>query len=481
MMQWIRLVAGAAGVAALLAGCATVAPDESPMRAAVQPTRDDARALAVEVYTYAYPLVLTDVTREVMAARASAGAAGQTAVNTFVHQRGAPRPGASDMPSPDADTLTSVAWLDLSRGPVVLSVPDTQGRYYTLQLMDGWSNVFSALGKRTTGTQRGNYAIVGPDWTGALPAGVREIRSPTAMAWAAVHIQVDGKRDLPAVHRLQNGYRLTPLAAWPNGRRALPAVPTIPPAAVDLETPPVEQVAAMDAQAFFHRFAALLPANPPSAADEGMMQKVRALGIEPGAPYSTTVLEPETARALQDGATRALARIVTLARGGEGAASGAWLSRKDAGRYGTDYDRRAATAWLALGSSLGEDTMVFRANADASGQPLQGGHRYVIRFDKSALPPARAFWSLSLYDQAQDVVANPLNRYAIGSRDGLRRNRDGSIEIVVQQARPPRAQAANWLPAPDGPFNLMLRLYWPQPTALDGGWSPPSVRRIGAN
>ena len=159
-MQWIRLVAGAAGVAALLAGCAAVPPDESPIRAAVQPTRDDARVLAVEVYTYAYPLVLTDVTREVMAARASAGATGQTAVNTFVHQRGAPRPGASDMASPDADTLTSVAWLDLSRGPVVLSVPDTQGRYYTMQLLDGWSNVFSALGKRTTGTQRGDRKSV---------------------------------------------------------------------------------------------------------------------------------------------------------------------------------------------------------------------------------------------------------------------------------------------------------------------------------
>lgn len=471
MKSSIGRLAAAAAVALAVFGCAqqpTTPAAANPVAAPA--TREDFRALALEVYTYAYPLVLADVTRELMVSR--------TPANSFAHRRKLPDAAFTDLGSPDAGVLCSLAWLDLSKGPVILSVPDTRGRYYVLQMMDGWSNVFASLGKRTTGTQAGHYAIVPPDWSGALPAGVREIRAPTAMVWLAAQLQTRGAADLPAVHRLQNGFRLTPLAAWPSGRFALAPLPTLAPAPLDTAASPAEQVAAMDAQSFFSRFAALLAVNAPMPGDATMLQKIRALGIVAGQPFVTTVLEPDTARAIQEGATKALSRIADQARGGGAQAAGTWLARTDLGRYGNDYDRRAAAAWLGLGTGLAEDAMLFRAQTDAQGKALQGDGRYVIHFPKDALPPARAFWSLSLYDEAQQLVENPLRRHGLVSTDALRRNRDGSVDILVQRDPPPRARRGNWLPAPDGPFNVVLRLYWPQPSALDGSWNPPPVVRM---
>lgn len=476
MIQWTRRQAIAAmiaaGSAALLGGCANTAGEGwTPQTPTVQPSREDYRALALEVYTYAYPLVLTDVAREL----ASAGAP----ANTLLHRRTYPDPAFPDLGSPDPDALCSIAWLDLSKGPVVLSVPPTGGRFHTLDLMDGWTNVFAALGKRTAGNQRVNYAIVAPDWSGALPAGVREIRAPASSVWLHTQLVPTSKSDRAAATRLQSQYRLTPLVAWPQGQRALPPVPTLAPNKVDIGTGVAEQVAAMDAQAFFNRFASLLPQNPPATADQATDQKIQALGIRPGSPFSTTVLEPETARAIQEGATRALARIVAKARGTDAAASGLWLAGTDVGRYGTDYDRRAAAAWVGLGSGLAEDTLMFRTQTDARGRPLDGNQSYVVRFERGELPPSNSGWSLALYDAEQEMAPNPIRRYSLGSLDTLRRGRDGAIEIVIQHARPAAAaQRANWLPAPAGPFNLTLRLRGPKAEALDGGWKPPQVRPL---
>ncbi|MBY4897899.1 DUF1254 domain-containing protein [Cupriavidus sp. AU9028] len=461
----------AAGTVALLGGCATSAGEGwTPQTPTVQPSREDYRALALEVYTYAYPLVLTDVARELVAARAPA--------NTLLHRRAFPDPAFPDLGSPDPDALCSIAWLDLSKGPVVLSVPPTGGRFHTLDLMDGWTNVFAALGKRTAGNQRANYAIVAPDWSGALPAGVREIRAPASSVWLHAQLLPRSRQDKAASARLQSQYRLTPLAAWPKGQAALPPVPTLAPNTVDTDSGVAEHVAAMDAQAFFSRFAALLAQNPPATPDQLTEQKIHALGIKAGQPFSTTVLEPETARAIQEGATRALARIVAKARGTDAAASGLWLAGTDLGRYGMDYDRRAAAAWLGLGAGLAQDTLMYRRHTDAAGQPLDGNRRYVVRFERGDLPPSTGGWSLALYDPEQESVPNPMHRYALGSLDALSRGRDGSVEIVVQHARPATAQRRNWLPAPAGPFSLTLRLRGPNGEALDGGWKPPQVRPL---
>lgn len=470
MIKSIYQYGAAAALAMLLAGCATAPQQSQEPPKAVKSTRDEVRAQAAEVYVYAYPLVLMDKTREIMTAK------GPT--NTFTHKRTLPDAGATDMASPNPDTLYSTAWLDLSKGPVVLSVPDTGGRYYLMQLVDGWTNVVTSIGKRTTGTRRGDFAIVGPEWRGTLPDGVQEVRSPTTMAWLIGRTQANGRLDYPAVHRLQDQYRLTPLAAWPKSARPPVAIAPATQTPVDTETAPVEQVAAMDAQAFFTRFAALLPGNPPAPRDEAMRRKLQSFGIVPGAPYATTALEPETARAIQEGATQALAGIVGAARDTGTAPSGAWQSREHVGRFGDDYMSRAATAWDNLGANLPQDAMYLRTRVDAQGQPLSGGQRYVIRFDKGQLPPAKASWSLTVYNDKPAPVSNRTGRQTIGDRDRLRRNADGSVDILVQRARPAGRLATNWLPAPDGPFNLMLRAYWPEPAMFEGRWVAPPVTRV---
>jgi len=470
MTSSICKLAGAIALAAFLSACSST-PDRAAasVPAAEQPPSDQAmKTLSAEVFTYGYPLVLMDVTREVMSVKAP--------VNTFGHKRSFPDATFTDVVSPNADTLYSTAWLDLSNEPMVLSVPDTGGRYYLMPILDAWTNVFASPGKRTTGTKRGVFAIVGPDWQGQLPRGVKEIRSPTNMAWLIGRIQTNGKQDYAAVHRLQDQFHLVPLSAWRRGSRTTPQ--SVPRARlIDTETPPVEQVAAMDAQAFFSRLAGLLQANPPAPEDAPMVEKMQRMGIKAGEPFKTTVLEPSTARSVQEGASAALAMI--KANGRKSAAGNmGWRVQREIGVYGTDYGRRAVVAMFGLGANLPEDAIYPTARTDATGRPFDGGSRYVLHFDKGQLPPVKAFWSLTMYNDKQAFVSNPIQRYAIGSRDNLRYNRDGSLDIYIQYERPEARKVSNWLPAPPDAFNLMLRAYWPDQMVLDGKWMPPTVQRV---
>lgn len=474
MMISLRRMTSALALGLLLSACAT-GPQSTAVPQAASSLPSDAanKALSAEVFVYAYPLVLMDVTREVMTAR--------TPVNTFSHKRSFPDATFTDVVSPNADTLYSTAWLDLSEEPVILSLPDTHGRYYLMPLMDAWTNVIASPGKRTTGTRKAVFAVTGPRWSGTLPPDVREIRAPTNMVWLIGRTQTNGKQDYAAVRHLQDQYRLMPLSAWLRDGKARPKATqaSLPEAAaVDVETPPVEQVAAMDAQAFFTRFAALLPANPPAAADAAMVESIKKLGIVPGMPFSVTAMEPSTERAVQEGATTALAGIAAAAKRGDGKAGSGWTVHRDLGSYGTAYGKRALVAWVGLGANLPEDALYATSRVDATGQPLNGANRYVMHLKKGQMPPGDAFWSLTLYNNKQAFVANPIGRYAIGDRDKLRYNRDGSLDIHIQNARPPGNQAANWLPAPPDAFNLMLRVYWPERAMLDGTWNPPAVEQV---
>lgn len=467
----IRQLASVVALAVLMSACSTAPPPAPVEPAVVQPPSDQAmKALSAEVFTFGYPLVLMDVTREIMTVK--------TPVNTFSHRRTFFDGAFTDVVTPNADTLYSTAWLDVSREPVVLSLPDTAGRFYLMPMLDAWTNVIASPGKRTTGTRRGAFAIVGPEWKGTLPKGVKEIRSPTAMVWIVGRTQVNSRQDLAAVHRLQDQYRLVPLSVWQKGGRVAPA-PAAPRATmIDTESSPAEQVAAMDAQAFFSRLAALLPDNPPAPADAPLVEKMTRMGIVAGEPFKTTVLEPSTARAVQEGATAALTGIAAQVKKAEAGDTG-WRVWREGGGYGTNYVARATVAMMGPDVNLPEDAVYPTARADATGRPFDGGSRYVLHFDKSQLPPVKAFWSLSLYNSQQVFVSNPINRYSIGSRDRLRYNRDGSLDIYIQYDRPTNAaQQANWLPAPPDAFNLMLRAYWPDQALLDGDWMPPAVQRV---
>jgi hypothetical protein len=243
---------------------------------------------------------------------------------------------------------------------------------------------------------------------------------------------------------------------------------------------PVEQVAKMDAGTFFGLFARLTRANPPHFNDYPVLARMARLGLEPGKTFSFAAAPPVIRKALEEAAAPALKKIKEELPRTTRAVNGWQTPTSPIGTYGTDYLRRAAVAWSGLGANTVEDAVYPGMIVDADGAPLDNAKRYTLHFEKDALPPARAFWSLTLYNDRQFLAANPIERYAIGDRDKLGWNEDGSLDLYIQRDPPGVENIANWLPSPEsGSFLLTLRLYWPKPEALDGRWNPPPLKRAG--
>jgi hypothetical protein len=472
-----RCIAGPAAsavVAALAAawpaspGLAQTLPTAAP---ALSPR--DAREIARAAYVYAYPLVLSEITRRVMT-NAERPEGHRSPMGQLAHVRALPDAAFTDLPRPGADTLASTAYFDVSKEPMIVTVPDSGGRWYQLSLIDMWTEVFASRSRRTsTGAQ--TFAVVGPRWQGRLPNGVGAIRSPTSIVLLAGRTQVNDradKADLAAAVKFQAGIKAVPLSQY--GRSYKP-----PKGNVDPErnmTAPAAQVARMDAEAFFALLAWLMHDNPPHPGDSAMLARLKRIGIGPGKPFALAAAAPEVRQALQAAPAEALQAIETaFAR--SGALANGWRSHLAAmGTYGNDYLQRAAAAYAGLGGVVPDDMVSATAFADADGQPLTGEGSYMLHFGKDQLPPARASWSLTLYDDRQRLAANPPKRHAIAGGDKLWLNDDGSLDIFVQPDSPGRDKEANWLPTPAGPFTLTLRLHWPKPEALKGTWVPPPLR-----
>jgi hypothetical protein len=438
-------------------------------------TLGEVRAMAEEAYIYGYPLVLMGVTEKVMT-NVPAPGAGRAPLNQFVHLRAFPTPESKDVVRPNADTLDSIAWLDLSRGPLVLHMPDTRGRYYLMQMLDAWTNVFATVGKRSTGTQAGDFAITAPGWQGSLPPGVQEIHAPTDLAWIIGRIQTNGPADFTAVNALQNQITLMPLSAYGKPYSPPREVPVVP--GVDMQTPPVTQVARMLAATFFPTLAQLMKTNPPSPLDAPVLIKCAAIGLVPGQDFDPGKLAPDMVKEL-DAAIQAAQEKITARARQLGTVENGWVvMRRKVGAYDQDYLQRAAVASYGLGANLPADALHPNTGVDSDGQPLTGANRYVLHFAKGKTPPVNAFWSLTVYDRDGFFVPNPIHRYAIGDRDKLQFNPDGSLDLFIQHDSPGKDREANWLPAPPGPFNLVMRLYWPKNAALTGAWQPPAVTRL---
>lgn len=445
-------------VASIGAACVLTASGATGQTQMITP--GEAYALGTQAYLYAYPLVLMERTR----------AATNRPVNQFVHAPAYPTPQARTVIRPNVDTLYSTAWLDLSDEPIVLSVPEMGDRYYLVQLLDAWTETFSVPGTRTTGNGAGKFAILGPGWSGTVPAGATPIQSPTNIVWIIGRIQTNGPADYPAVRALQSGFQLTTLSgATPAPRATEPdaMLPTEPGS-----TPP-QQVARQDAASFFNAFANALMVNPPHTDDATFVARFKAIGLVQGHPFDLASLSPPVLAALDravSDAQQQLSRRDATSRNG-------WSFANTVGTYGTDYLDRATVARRGLGALPPEDAIYPSMANDADGRPLSGSSRYVVHMAKQDLPPVRAFWSLTLYDQDGYFAPNEINRYAIGDRDQLRFNADGSLDISIQRDKPAESQLTNWLPAPAGEFNLTLRLYWPKPEAISGVWAPPAIRK----
>jgi hypothetical protein len=459
------------------AEAASIAKSKAAAEAAAKAKQEEALKAGVEAVVYGLPLVVMGITREKITnvAKAESFAA---PVNQFANMRAFPDAAFKDVVRANVDTLYSSAFLDLSAEPMVLTVPDTQGRYYLMPLMDAWTNIFASPGKRTTGTKAGHFAITGPGWTGELPKGVAELKSPTNMAWLIGRTQTNGPKDYAAVHKIQDGYKLTPLSSF--GKPYTPPDAQVDPS-VDMKTPPVEQLQKMSSEAFFGRLAALLKSNPPPASDAPLLDKLKSIGIVPGEKFDASKLDPDVAKGLEKSVAVAMEKLLSASKETGEPINGWRVPPMVLGNFGSDYGARAVVALVGLGANLPADAVYPSVFADADSQPLDGANKYVIHFDKGATPPVNAFWSITMYNAESFFVANPINRYSVSSWMPLKKNKDGSIDIYVQQESPGKDKESNWLPADPKSFNMTLRMYWPTdnpPSILDGSWKPPVVTKL---
>jgi hypothetical protein len=439
-----------------------------------KPLPKNAAGIAVEAYIYGYPLVTMDQTRRVTT-NVAVPEDSRAPMGQFANMSSYPDARYHDVTAPNANTLYSNAWLDLGEEPYVLSLPEEQGRYYLMPMLSGWSNVFFAPGKRTTGTAPQRYVIAGPEWKGSPDVpGATLIRAPTNMVWIIGRTFArETKEDLAAVNQLQRQYSLVPLSAF--GKQYTPPSGRIDPS-IDVKTPVRDQVNAMDAKTFFDRLAMLMKENPPSRRDSQLVKRMASIGIVPGKPFDEAKLGRHAKATLEDLPKRAQERILAVGRDMDPV--NGWHYQTNLGRYGKNYDLRAYTTYVGLGANLPQDAIYPIASVDGLGLPLDGLRKYILHFDKGEQPPVKGFWSVTMYNPEYGFVPNPLNRYQISpTQSPVKTNPDGSLDIYVQHDNPGADKVQNWLPAPAGSFLLMMRLYWPDQSVLDGTWKPPGIRQ----
>ena len=448
------------------------------VRAAEVEPAEQAREIAVDAYIYFYPLITMEVTRRQFTNIEPGKEIGKGPMNVFTNVPEYPPPDFKGVVRPNFDTLYSLTWLDLTKEPLIVSVPDTAGRYYLLPMLDMWTDVFASPGWRTTGTKAQDFAMVPPGWRPdakrKLPRDAQRIDAPTPYVWIIGRTKTDGPQDYDAVHKIQAGLTVTPLSRW--GKKQEPVAAKIDPS-VDMKTPPKNQVDTMPAGKYFAYAAEIMMLQPPHITDQPIIARMKRIGIEPGKSFDIDRVDPVIKKALEsapEAAQKAMAeKLPTIARVENG-----WQMNTDTmGVYGTYYLKRALVAQLGLGANLPEDAIYPLNLVDDRGKPLDGASKYILHFDKGATPPAEAFWSITLYDKDGFQVPNPLNRFAVSSWMALKTNPDESLDLYFQNESPGKDKESNWLPAPQGPFNLTMRLYAPKSDALTGKWNPPAVKR----
>jgi len=436
-----------------------------------QARENDAYSIGVQAYIYGLAPVMMERIEKVFVTTPGVGHA---PVNQFGHATHLATPNDTDVVAPNSDTLYSVAWLELGNGPVILHVPDTYGRYYVMQLMDAYTNTFNSVGRRTTGTGEGNYAIVGPGWNGSLPQGVKEIRSPTNTVWIIGRTLVNGEPDTPNVQALQEQYTLTLLDHY-----GKPSMNAKNQTLADFN----KMAPSPDAQKnlrFFEELRVALKNNQPPQDEAGLMAVFDRIGLgkneTPYGPDMDPAVAAGLSRALKDGDQI----VKNKWKQQSGININGWVLQTNIGTYGNNYLLRAAIAEGSIGANLPQEAAYPKAQVDSDGQPLNGANKYVMHFEKGMTPPAGAFWSLTMYNKTTHMlVYNAINRYTIGDRTpGLVYSPDGSLDIYIQHDRP-TGNESNWLPTPEGDFFITLRIYQPKPEVLEGTYRIPPLQKVG--
>lgn len=481
---------------------------------------------AVDAYIYGYPLITFDMARK--------------------QQTNVERPDEQHAPmgqmikmreylpidnhccaAPNADTLYTLAWLDVSEEPWVMTIPEIKDRYYIAPFLDGFSEVIKVISSINDGSKAQTLAITGPGWSGTLPEGVTQVESKTAIVWMLGRIYSTGTpEDYKVVNELQDEFELVPLSAY--GKPYTPPVGKVD-TDFDMKTAVRAQINSMDIYTYFDYLARLLKNNPPKPEDAEMVEKLVKIGLVPGDDFDPSILRAQNPEAIesitsvaqgelgtepdvhtstqytqgvgiitdQDFDTSKLGfldkKLIKLVprigllkmalRMKQQPTTNGWLYfTEGVGNFGTDYLLRGMGNLLGPGWNRAEDAVYPLALKDVEGNDYDGAkNSYVMHFDKGGLPPVDGFWSLTMYDKDLFFVPNAIDRYNLSQNDTFITNPDGSIDLYIQADSPGKDREANWLPAPKGVFKLILRVYGPSktpPTILDGSWTPPAVKRV---
>ena len=435
--------------------------------------RDPRQQIAREAYIFGYPLLTMDLTRK-QETNVRVPDDAHAPMGQIIKLRSYPAVDNHGAAAPNADTLYTMVWLDVSKEPWVFSIADMGDRYYIMPMLSAFNEVFFVADPRTTGGKAQKFAVTGPGWSGTLPEGVTQVKSPTALVWILGRIYCTGTpEDYQAVHALQDQFASVPLSSY--GKPYSPQ-----PAAVDLmfdmKTAVRKQVDAMTTEEFFSAMAKLLKDNPPKPEDAPIVARMAKIGIVPGQDIDRSKLP-----ALGDNLDPKLGLLKMVEDMKATKPVNGWLYWiTNAGTYGTDYLQRAMVTLIGPGLNFPQDAVYPFSEKDERGKKYDGAkHNYAIHFDKGSLPPVKAFWSLTMYDPEFFFVPNSINRYNLSQRNTFVTNPDGSVDLYLQAESPGPGKEANWLPAPKGNFVPMLRLYWPKetpPSILDGTWTPPPIK-----
>lgn len=438
-------------------------------------TPGEAKTIAKDAYLFGLPVVFIQIQSDYQTHTTKVAKA-KAPVNQFMHYRAFVDASDRSVVGFNVDNLYSLANLDLTKEPIILSIPEMGNRFWLMQLIDAWNGVPAAPGSRTLDGKGGNFAITGPGWQGQLPAGMEELKSPTNLTIIAGRTYCSGPSDYAAIHKLQDQYKLTPLSQW--GKNY------IPPANVPLKEGVTDtilvnkQFNALSAEQFYKNLNHLMVSNPPYAADSAVLREIEKIGIKPGADFSLSSFTPEIARAIEEGYAEGFKAMMEEANH-LGKIVNGWSLSYDLGKYGTRYVYRAAWTYFGVGGNLLEDAFYPLAQTDADNNPLDGANKYTLTFTKDQIPPANAFWSLTMYDFDAYLVPNKLNRYSLGDRSNMKFGKDSSLTIYLQNTSPGKDKESNWLPAPQsGKFKVALRLYVPKQSVVDGSWIPPAIRKV---
>lgn len=436
-------------------------------------TPEETRALAKEAFIWGFPLVMGYGTLHAQAVdtggkdfKAHFNAIGNTA-RVFTSDDNA-------IITPNSDTPYSFLWADLRAEPLVLTAPKVEdGRYYSLQFIDLFTQNFAYAGTRTTGNSGGKYLLTGPDWKGETPPGISAVyHSETEFAYVLYRTQLFGPADLDHVKAIQQGYQVQGLSAF---------LGTATPKAAPSVAWPEPDPKMTESTSFFSYLNFLLQFAPAVPADSALRNRIARIGVKPGAPFDVTRLPPETQAALQGGIDDGWKDFAVFKK------DSLDTRKVDSGDlFGTRefihgrYLNRFAGAKLGIYGNSREEALYPAYFVDAANQrPDASTHNYVLEFTKENMPPAQAFWSVTMYDgKDQFLVANPLKRYLVNSTmvGQFKKDAGGGFTIYVQHLTPGAQKENNWLPAPDGPFYLILRLYQPKPEAFDGRWERPALQ-----